>query len=63
MRTREQRIRSLRWQLEEIDRCLRIRLEDVANLERDRAEVQRMLDEELSEPEQGELRGNETIDG
>lgn len=54
MRTSEQRIRSLRWQLEEIDRCLRIRREDVANLERERAKVQRMLDEELAElPEDG----------
>lgn len=56
MRTREQRIRSLRWQLEDIDRCLRIRREDVANLERDRVRVQRMLDEELSESEREELR-------
>lgn len=63
MRTREQRIRSLRWQLEEIYRCLRIRREDVANLERDKAEVQRMLDEELTESEREELRGNETING
>lgn len=53
MRTREQRIRSLRWQLEEIDRCLRIRREDVVDLERDKARVQRMLDEELSEKTEG----------
>lgn len=63
MRTRGQRIRSLRWQLEEIERCLRIRREDVANLERDKARVQRMLDEELSESEREESRDNETLDG
>lgn len=63
MRTREQRIRSLRWELEEIDRCLRIRREEVADLERDRALTQQLLDEELSELEREESRDNETIDG